>query len=104
MQLVKTIMISMLNDKFRKSGFGVTLTCGVQSVQDLPGLLRAVQDFDDFTGDNDPYGEHDFGRLDWHGDKIFWKMDYFNQTLDEWADPFSKDCRRVITVMLADEY
>jgi len=104
MRLVKTVMISMINDKFRKSGFGITLTCGVQSVEDLPGLLQAIRDYDDFTEDNDPYGEHDFGKLVWHGDKIFWKMDYYNQTFDGWEDPFSKECRRVITVMLANEY
>lgn len=104
MRLVKTVMISMLNDKFRQSGFGVTLTCGVQSVTDLDGLLRAVREFDNFNEDNDPWGEHDFGHLLWNGDKVFWKMDYYNQTLDAWEDPFSKDCKRVITVMLANEY
>ncbi|MEI6498442.1 MAG: hypothetical protein WCO23_00580 [bacterium] len=31
-------------------------------------------------------------------------MDYYNQTLDEWEDPLSQDCKRVLTVMLADEY
>ena len=104
MQLIKEVMISMLNDKFRKSGFGVTLTCGVQSVQDLPGLIKAIREFDTFTEDNDPYGEHDFGRLDWHGDKVFWKIDYYNQALEEWADPLTKECKRVLTVMLANEY
>ena len=104
MELVKTIMISMLNDKFRKSGFGVTLTCGLQSVEDLPGLLQAIKDFDNFTDHNDPYGEHDFGKLDWHRDKIFWKIDYYNKALDGWEDPFSKACNRVLTVMLANEY
>ena len=104
MQLVKEVMISMLNDKFRKSSLGVTLTCGVQAVQDLSGLMRAIREFDDFNEDNDPYGEHDFGRLDWNGDKVFWKIDYYNKTLDGWADPLTKECQRVMTVMLADEY
>jgi len=104
MILVKIIMISMVNDKFRKSGFGVTLTCGVQSVQDLPGLLDTIREYDDFTEDNDPYGEHDFGKLNWHGDKVFWKIDYYNETFDAWEDPLTAKCRRVMTVMLADEY
>jgi len=104
MILTKIIMISMLNDKFRKSGFGVTLTCGVQSVQDLPGLLDTIREYDDFTEDNDPYGEHDFGKLNWHGDKVFWKIDYYNETFDAWEDPLTAKCRRVMTVMLADEY
>jgi len=104
MILVKIVMISMLNDKFRKSGCGVNLTCGVQAVQNLPGLLQAIRDYDDFTEDNDPYGEHDFGKLDWHGDKVFWKIDYYNATFDGWADPLTKECHRMMTVMLAEEY
>ncbi|MFA7253494.1 MAG: DUF3768 domain-containing protein [Patescibacteria group bacterium] len=104
MILTKIIMISMLNDKFRKSGFGVTLTCGVQSVTDLNGLMRAIREYDNFTEDNDPYGEHDFGKLDWNGDKVFWKIDYYNETFDAWEDPLTAKCRRVMTVMLADEY
>jgi len=35
--------VAILNDQFRKSGLGVHLTCGVQSVQDLPGLLQALR-------------------------------------------------------------
>lgn len=104
MVLVKIVMISMLNDKFRKSGFGVSLTNGVQSVPDLPGLLQAIRDYDEFTEKNDPYGEHDFGSLEWHGHKIFWKIDYYNNLLSCYEDPLSATCRRVMTVMLAGEY
>ena len=104
MILVKIVMISMVNDKFRKSGFGVTLTNGVQSVEDLQGLLQAIREYDNFTEDNDPYGEHDFGSLVWHGDKVFWKIDYYDQALTNWEDPLSQRCRRVLTVMLAEEY
>ena len=96
--------IAMLNDAFRKSGFGVTLTCGVQTVQDLPELMRKIRELNDFNGDNDPYGEHDFGRLDWYGDKILWKIDYYNRGLNAGEDPLSPDCKRVLTVMLAEEY
>jgi len=104
MILVKIIMISMVNDKFRKSGFGVTLTNGVQSVPNLPGLLQAIRDYDDFTEDNDPYGEHDFGSLVWMGHKVFWKIDYYDQSLSHWEDPLSQKCTRLMTVMLAEEY
>lgn len=44
---------AILNDQFRESGKGVVLTGGVQSVKDLPGLLQAIKDFDDFNADND---------------------------------------------------
>ena len=103
-ELAQRSQQAILNDQFRKSGFGVTLTCGVQSVQDLPGLLQAIQEFDKFTEGNDPWHEHDFGKLDWYGDKVFWKIDYYNQTLSVWEDPESDKCQRVMTVMLAEEY
>ncbi|MFA6492598.1 MAG: DUF3768 domain-containing protein [Patescibacteria group bacterium] len=96
--------VAILNDQFRRSGFGVTLTCGVQSVKDLPGLLQAIKEFNVFNENNDPWGEHDFGRLDWHGDKVFWKIDYYDQELQAWEDPLTGSCRRIMTVMLADEY
>lgn len=104
MQMVKTIMISMLNDKFRKSGSGVTMTNGVMALPDVCGLMQSIRVFDKFDEDNDPYGEHDFGSLDWRGQKVFWKIDYYDRDLRGWADPFNKECNRVLTVMLADEY
>ena len=54
-------------------------TRGVQALPDVPGLVRAVQVFDTFTPDNDPYGEHDFGSINWHQEKTFWKIDYYDQ-------------------------
>lgn len=104
MQLVKTVMISMLNDKFRKSGGGVVMTNGAMALPDVCGLMQSVRAFDDFNDDNDPHGEHDFGSVDWRGNKVFWKIDYYDKDLRGWADPFTKECHRVMTVMLADEY
>ena len=104
LQVLAVPMVAAINDEFRESGFGVTLTCGVQSVKDLTGLLRTVRMYNGFNEDNDPYGEHDFGRINWKGDSVFWKIDYYNQALDEWEDPLSPICKRVMTVMLAGEY
>ncbi len=57
--------IRVLNDNFRTMFIGgqVVLSAGVA---DLPLGVRAqvvlkVQNYADFTPDNDPYGEHDFG-------------------------------------------
>jgi len=58
----------------------------------------------DVPHDNDPYGEHDFGSIKWHERKTFWKIDYYDQALQYWHDPLSPECRRVLTVMLAEEY
>ncbi|SEN80135.1 Protein of unknown function [Roseovarius tolerans] len=66
-----------------------------------------VRDFNVFTEDNDPYGEHDFGAID-HAEagKVFWKIDYYDPSFTMGSeDPkdFAKT-RRVLTVMLASEY
>lgn len=77
---------------------------GVFNLQDVLGLIRAVRDYTDFSEDNDPYGEHDFGSLDWEGQKIFWKIDYYDPAFEGWADPLSDEVERVLTVYLAEEH
>ena len=95
--------IAKLNDQFRKvETFSVTQ--GVFGLRDMLGLVQAVRDYTDFTEDNDPYGEHDFGSLDWDGEKVFWKIDYYDQTSQKWHDPLDPGCERVLTVLLASEY
>lgn len=102
--------IKTLNDNLRKSLIGgrVILTQGINTKipTDIARILAKVRNFDNFTPDNDPYGEHDFGSFEYKGEKIFWKIDYYNknyQYLSE--DPSNPDVtNRVLTVMLADEY
>ncbi len=97
--------IAVLNDEFRKAiPTSVTITNGVYGLPNLHGLMKAVRDFDRFTEDNDPYGEHDFGSLDWHGEMVFWKIDYYDQALEYGKDPLDVECKRVLTVLLASEY
>jgi hypothetical protein len=96
--------IAQLNDAFRRSGRDVFITSGVQALPDVPGLVVAVQQFDNFTPDNDPHGEHDFGSIVWHRENTYWKIDYYDAALQYWHDPRSPDCRRVLTVLLAREY
>jgi hypothetical protein len=94
-----------LNDRFRGMCLDVYYTSGVRDgINDLVSLSRAVESFSSFSEDNDPYGEHDFGSLKFEGQKIFWKIDYYDQELKYWCDPLDKACRRVLTVMLAEEY
>jgi hypothetical protein len=104
MEQTKVLEIGYKNDRFRKSGFGVTITSGIQDLPDIDGLMAAIRDFDTFTEDNDPYGERDFGSLVWHSEKVFWKIDYYNKALNAWEDPTLDQCQRVLTVMLAEEY
>jgi hypothetical protein len=69
-------------------------------------VLSKVRTFADFNGDNDPHGEHDFGAFELSGERFFWKVDYYNRTMDggseDPADPAVT--RRVLTIMFASEY
>jgi hypothetical protein len=67
-----------------------------------------VSEFDSFTEDNDPHGEHDFGAFDVEDvGKIFWKIDYYADKTCESGSVNPSDtaqCFRVLTIMLAEEY
>tara|TARA_Y100000815_G_C12948051_1_gene351839 strand:- start:59 stop:265 length:207 start_codon:yes stop_codon:yes gene_type:complete len=68
--------------------------------------MKAVAEFNDFTSDNDPYGEHDFGTLTVGGRRINWKIDYYDNDL-KYGSPDPADpsvTTRVLTIMLASEY
>lgn len=100
----RVAQIAALNDAVRHSVANTVITPGVLVLDNVLGLMRQVYDYADFTDDNDPYGEHDFGSFDWHGERICWKIDYYDAQLKAWCDPLDPDCRRVMTVMLASEY
>ncbi len=102
--------IALLNDSFRRtfSGGKVLMTAGVNELPDMvkAEALCAVAAFRDFTEDNDPHGEHDFGSFELCGRKLFWKIEYYDPDLqhgsEDPADPAKT--MRVLTVMLASEY
>jgi Protein of unknown function (DUF3768) len=104
--------IATLNDAFRKSPFpqaGRTVfTAGLSDlgVEFSHLALRHVREFDTFTDDNDPHGEHDFGALELFGHKLFWKIDYYDLALEYGSeDPANPAVTtRVLTIMLAAEY
>jgi hypothetical protein len=102
--------IAALNDQLRCQARGGTLmaTAGVIALgpQALPAILAAVRGFAEFTRGNDPHGEHDFGALTWRGTRLFWKIDCYDRDL-AYGSPDPADpavTRRVLTVMLAEEY
>ena len=102
--------IKTLNDNFRKSLLGgkVMLTKGVFSKgqRAINEILHRVKTFTDFNEDNDPYNEHDYGSFLYAGEKIMWKIDYYDKDLryfSEDPEDVSKTIR-VMTVMLAEEY
>jgi hypothetical protein len=102
--------ITALNDAFRTSlsGGRVILTSGIASLSDddRNSVLTKVQTFDDFSEDNNPWGEHDFGSIRHNGMKIFWKIDYYDPSITFGSeDPADPDkTTRVLTIMLAEEY
>src|SRR5262249_2989858 len=78
-----TERIRELNDAFRGTFAGgtVMMTSGVDELPDCvkAEALRQVATFSDFTPDNDPHGEHDFGSFTLVGRKFFWKIDYYDR-------------------------
>jgi hypothetical protein len=113
--------IASMNDEFRRqAGLALSdrrgvpgrcvMTAGVAALgrQAQAEILGRVRQFSDFTPDNDPHREHDFGAISTpDGEHIFWKIDYYADDAmefgaDEPADPTRSF--RVLTIMLAAEY
>ncbi|MFQ6550652.1 DUF3768 domain-containing protein [Aestuariibius sp. 2305UL40-4] len=108
-----TKIITAQNDAFRRQqntdliGRWV-VTHGMQAEGEtfVREAVAEVVRFADFTAENDPYGERDFGAFTQNGHKLFWKIDYYDTAYamgsDNPADP--AQTRRVLTLMLASEY
>jgi hypothetical protein len=84
------------------------MTCGVDALPPdakLAAMLK-VREFSDFSADNDPYGEHDFGSFEVGDDKFFWKIDYYDAHMEHGSEDPSDMFKttRVLTIMLAEEY
>ena len=102
--------IRELNDRLRTTGRGgmVVMTNGVGAfgLETVQSIFAAIASFTDFSPDNDPWCEHDFGSLTVEGVRLFWKIDYYDRSRrihsPDPADP--KVTVRVLTVMLAEEY
>ena len=54
--------------------------------------------FDDFSERNDPFGEHDFGAIEYEGNTVFWKIDYYDLDLmNHSPDPSDPTCDQTCT-------
>lgn len=115
----KTLLIQQQNDEFRKRIMIPVLgnpevkgkhlmTIGIQELGAEAQITIAaeVRNFDNFTEDNDPHGEHDFGSITHQGEKIFWKIDYYDTQYEMGSeDPADlSKTRRVLTIMFASEW
>jgi len=105
-----TIRIRELNDQLRVKGHGgvVLMSYGIAGLGGslVAMIFKAVSEFNQFSEDNDPWGEHDCALLTVEGVKVLWKIDYYDrQRRFHSPDPSDpKVTVRVMTVMRADEY
>ena len=92
------------------------------SASDQSCVRELIETYGAFNEDNDPHGERDFGTIYQLGDgrwtterprlrddereRVFWKLDYYDRDLrfgsEDAANPAVT--RRVLTIMLADDY
>jgi Protein of unknown function (DUF3768) len=106
----RTEQICALNDQLRNtlSTGLVVITPGVAALgaEPIERIVKTVSVYDDFCRANDPYEEHDFGVFEAEGQTIFFKIDYYDNTLSHHSpDPTDPSVtKRVITIMLAEEY
>ena len=115
-----TRKIADLNDQLRKDMFTgnmlkkhnlknkVVLTPGVDSLnlKDKEKVFASVKYYGNFTKDNNPWGEKDFGAFNFKKERYNWKIDYYDNTMSfhspDKTDP--EQTVRVLTIMKASEY
>src|ERR1700688_3165094 len=82
----RTRRIRMLNDNFRSTFVGgrVVMTQGVDALplDTKARVILAVQSFSNFTKDNDPHGERDFGSFQIECETYFFKLDYYSLDME----------------------
>ena len=81
----KTARIRALNDELRQNFAGgvAVMTPGIAALgaAAVARIVKTVAVFDDFCHANDPHQEHDFGAFDADGQRVFFKIDYFDESL-----------------------
>ena len=102
--------IAARNDALRRDRLGghVIMTAAVAALppDTLAAAIIAMRRFYDFTPDNDPYAEHDFGAFERVGERFFFKIDTYADALLTYGaeDPLAPGVVRVLTLMLASDY
>jgi len=101
--------VTELNDHLRTTlkGGTIMITQGVEALGELGAVLAKVRSYNNFSEDNDPWYEHDFGSFEHLDAKIFWKIDYYKKGNMGLGSPDPSDpqvTERVLTILLAEEY
>jgi hypothetical protein len=103
--------IAQLNDLCRTAMGVAGRIVHTEGIRALPpsaqsAIREKVERFDTFTPDNDPFEEHDYGSFEHEGERIFWKIDYYDRRLTNGSEDPSDPAQttRVLTIMLASEY
>ena len=107
---MSTEKIRALNDAFRTTltGGKVLMTAGVNALPTdvKASVIQRVMTFSEFTEENDPHQEHDFGNFSLAGRKFFWKIDAYDSEMrfgsEDPSDP--SKTTRVLTIMFVEEY
>lgn len=107
---VKKTTIAKLNDRFRNGDKSLGEYRMSRQVLALPRkkqkeLFQEIQDFSDFTSENNPKGEHDMGKVTMDGVEYIWKIDYLDISmimLSDAPEDINKTTR-VLLVIRADE-
>ena len=105
--------IAELNDKCRQQMFTnghnkIVMTVGVSALPlvEQMCIIKKIRTFNNFNRGNDPYNEHDFGRIEYNGVNYFFKIDYYDTSMECASEnPADENLTiRVLTIMRADEY
>ncbi len=120
----RTEQIARLNDRARQAMGLACRAVATEGFRALPSAEQSavrelIETYDAFTPDKNPHAERDFGAIFQASDgswttarpkeatrKAFWKIDYYDPSL-QWGseDPTNPAVtRRVLTIMLAEEY
>jgi Protein of unknown function (DUF3768) len=103
----KTDQIRALNDELRQHLLGglAVITPGVAALgqEAVERIVKTIAVYDDFCHANDPHEEHDFGSFEADGQKIFFKIDLYEEPDVKGANG-EPVVTRVLTIMLAEEY
>lgn len=115
----QTALIAKHNDRFRNTwGADFTIPGQIVMTQGVAALspawtvqiMSAIQQFDAFTEDNDPYGDHSFGTVDITvGDEtktVWFKIDLYDWNFEYGsADPTDlAQTKRAMTILFPSEY